>query len=237
MSTAEKQADPDLPMMKGSSGGMDYLMFATKDGFGLGIKPNIIATRDGKTFVGSRLRVAKVDGETAPNFDQLGVVVSINAKKLMPSQVFHKLTDWEKDYKEYCSTAVGIWLAGTLETDANAVIAEFEDKKLSTKFADYLVSLVDNDDQLTMTREQLIDWLETIYQPIVTSVKQQVIEGTAFNEVLDKNVNNFGIQKSLLKQAKKAVSGHSDDEIAHEQVDDLEDDAFGQDDEDDDNNN
>ena len=231
MNTAVDTTDKSKPaMMLGTNGHHDYLVLARKGSVALAVKPNLIADGDafgvpGTTHFGARLRSAPA------NTTQLQIddtVVSFGSKQVSISESWNDIT-WEKTNNLRASTQIGVLFKGTPKVDTEVLLAGIGERQLATKMTDYLIGLA-GEDNLVLSRREIIDWLDAFYQPIIAKILASQEKAKLVQTELAASIGTFGMQAALLKKVYGTTSpedeGDFDDAVlvpSTAEVDDIED--------------
>lgn len=210
---------PEYLMMIGTGGQPDYLLFASKMGIGLGVKPMLIADGDnvkvpGTTIFGARIRSAGAGFDwTKKTTDEKGVVVPMKVDKAAQFRDAWPEVKWEETNDKRAS-AVIVYLIkgkpdGTPEEQA-LFMQNVEGGSLTGKMADYLIKIAGDSGDLILTREEIVAWLDAFYEPVFEKIAKAQAEQEAVSASLGKKIGVFQMQADILKETYKLQAAKSE---------------------------
>ncbi|MCL4743825.1 MAG: hypothetical protein KJZ83_00270 [Burkholderiaceae bacterium] len=231
MTAAADKVTTGQKMMRGTGGAYDYLVIARRGDIALGIKPNSIMNgkafgHPGTVWFGTRLRSASAQGM----FEEVeeSKVVKLEKK---PENFWDAWPNvvWELQDNMRASTTIGVLLRGSLDgtrTEAEALLAEMKDGKLSSKMADYLYEII-GPEHMILSPAEIAKWLtENVYGKVAGQIEKSLKAKMIVEKEMEANIGHFGMQAAILKKAYEEVQAESEDPDA---ADDLDEEEFDDD--------
>lgn len=192
-------------MMDGTQTKAEYLVFARRGGFVLGVKPESVLDgkafgHDGTTWFGARLRSA-IGGTLLASLPS-STVVSIKDMMLTTATAWPEII-WDNTNETRSSVVIGVLLEGKpLGTDEEVqkFLDEVDNGKLAQNMADYLAMLA-GEEHLIMPVGDIRDWLDTYYKNLVKQIMDALGKQKAIKEEMKAQLGQFGMQAQILKKA------------------------------------
>jgi hypothetical protein len=217
----EANTNPNLKMMRGSGGAMDYAVVARKGNMAFGVKPLAAmpgAARGlpGTTYFVVRVRVAPV-GELFEEGEDSNVV-KLGQKYKLPAQAWPNI-EWMKSGSDRCSTILSMFVKGALGAGPELeklLLDNVAGKAIGKKLADQIVELVGSEN-LVIKPRHLVDFTDEQFMGAINSAIEQIKQKKQAQEQMFAALeDNFGVEQKVLKDvyAKLGMSKspHGDDE-------------------------
>ena len=218
----EANTNPNLKMMRGSGGAMDYAVVARKGNMAFGVKPLAAmpgAARGlpGTTYFVVRVRVAPA-GDLFDEADD-GNVVKLGQKFKQPSQAWPNI-EWMKTGSERCSTILSMFVKGTLGAGPELeqlLLDNVKDKAVGKKLTDQLVELVGSEHLVAKPRH-IVDFTDEQFMGAINGAIEAISQKKLAQEQMFAALeDNFGVEQKVLKDVyAKLGKGVPPDDEEHE---------------------